>query len=141
MDRKQLMLAALAPAEGSLHRPVQVQKLFFLIDRNIPQSVNGPHFNFQPYSYGPFDKAVYEELEAMQVEGYVDIVPDVTWRSYKLTSIGQQIGDELLATLPAEVQDYIKTISTVVRRLSFTQLVSAIYKEYPEMRRNSVFQG
>jgi hypothetical protein len=35
---------------------------------------------------------------------------------------------------------YIRQASEFVRSLSFTQLVSAIYKAYPEMRENSVFQ-
>ena len=58
MTRKEVVLAALAPAKHAPHSPVQVQKLIFLIDRNIPREVGGPHFDFQPYNYGPFDKAV-----------------------------------------------------------------------------------
>lgn len=46
----------------------------------------------------------------------------------------------ILRQLPPKAQTYIERVSTFVRGLSFTQLVSAIYKAYPEMRANSVFQ-
>lgn|SRR3989338_171027 len=141
MERKDFMLAVLAAARGGTHSPVQVQKLFFLIDQNIPKLVGGTYFNFVPYNYGPFDKAVYEELEGLAFIGNVDIFFDKTWNSYRLTESGQKRGDELLASLPKEAQDYIRKISTFARSLTFTQLISVIYKAYPEMRANSVFQG
>ncbi len=141
MDRKEVILAAFAPAKGASHTPVQVQKLLFLIDREIPEWVDGPHFEFQPYHYGPFDSSIYNELLKLAIEGYVEIYPEQTWSSYRLTDKGQKAGDELLNTLKSEAQKFIQAVSEFVRSLSFAQLVSAIYKAYPEMRANSVFQG
>jgi uncharacterized phage-associated protein len=141
MNQQEIVLAALAPAKGASHSPVQVQKLLFLIDRNIPSVIEGPLFNFQPYNYGPFDKTVYDILDQLALEGYADIIPEQTWRSYKLTAKGQLEGDRLLQGFPNFAIEYINEISNFVRKLSFTQLVSAIYRAYPEMRANSVFQG
>ncbi len=63
MQRRNLILAALAAGgENASFTPAQAQKLFFLIDRKAASLVDGPHFDFQPYDYGPFDKAVYDEL-------------------------------------------------------------------------------
>jgi hypothetical protein len=140
MDSKEIVLAGLAPACGAVHTPVQVQKLFFLIDRNISDQVDGPHFNFVPYNYGPFDHSVYRVLEELAVEGYVELVRDGTWTSYRLTQQGQELGTTKLQSLPTPAVDYIKRASQFVRSLSFTQLVSAIYRDYPDMRENSVFQ-
>ncbi len=140
MNRRECVLAAMAPAKGTQHSPVQVQKLFFLIDRNVADFVDGPHFDFRPYNYGPFDKAVYEVLEELATEGYVDIILERTWVNYKLTVIGQKLGEELLCGLQEEAKQFIERISEFVRGLTFTQLVSAIYRGYPEMRANSVFQ-
>jgi len=140
MNREEVVMMALASANGASHSPVQVQKLLFLIDREISQLVNGPYFNFRPYNYGPFDKAVYKTLEILASKGYVDVVVENNWRNYKLTAIGQERGNRLLNTIPAKARDYIYRISEFVRRLSFTELVSAIYKAYPEMRENSVFK-
>jgi len=140
MNRREVILMALAPAKGESHTPVQAQKLLFLIDREISNLIGGPYFNFQPHGYGPFDKAVYNVLESLASEGYVDILPKKTWRNYKLTALGQEYGDTLLNTMPVEVKDYVVKVSQFVRSLSVAELVSAIYKAYPEMRENSVFQ-
>jgi len=141
MNKREIVLVGLAPAMGSLHSPVQVQKLLFLLDRNIGSVLGGPAFSFIPYNYGPFDKSVYETLEQLAQEGLVALVPERTWTDYRLTARGQQVAEDLLATLPDWVRDYVVQVSTYVRSLSFAQLVSAIYRAYPEMRVNSVFEG
>ena len=140
MDKMSVILMGMAPAGGELHSPVQVQKLFFLIDRNMASILGGPIFNFQPYNYGPFDKTVYEILEEMANLGMVEIVRMENWKSYRLTAAGQDAGNEILCGLPAPYKKYIEDLSKFVRRLTFSQLVSAIYKQYPDMRANSVFQ-
>ena len=141
MNRIDLVLAGLAAGGSSLHTPVQIQKLFFLIDRNIGEAVGGPHFNFEPYSYGPFDKSIYSDLRALTQEGLVEPVPDRNWISYRLTERGQERAGDLLGRLPEPASDYIRRASHFVRTLSFQKLVAAIYQAYPEMRSNSVFQG
>jgi hypothetical protein len=140
MNKKEVVLACLAPARRGLHSPVQIQKLLFLIDRNIPLDVGGPHFNFQPYSYGPFDATVYDVLEELAGDRYIEAVAIHRWTDYMLTEKGQALGEKLLAALPERTRTYIEETSLFVRSLSFTQLISAIYKAYPEMRLNSVFQ-
>jgi uncharacterized protein len=138
--RQDIVLAGLAPAKGRSHSPVQVQKLFFLIDRNVSDLIQGPLFAFTPYNYGPFDPAVYNELEALAAQGAIEIVPEYTWKRYALTAEGQAQGDHVLSQLHPKARDYIIRANTYVRSLGFTQLVSAIYKAFPETRVNSVFQ-
>lgn len=140
MKRRNLVLAGLAAGGGAIHTPVQIQKLFFLIDKNISKLVDGPHFNFKPYNYGPFDSDVYREIEGLASEGFVELVREDSWASYVLTTSGQEEGTKILDSLPDKAKDYIKRASQFVRSLPFTQLVSAIYKAYPEMQENSVFQ-
>jgi hypothetical protein len=69
MTRDELVLAAMAPGGGYRYTPVQVQRLLFLIDRQIPEHVGGPHFHFIPYHCGPFDGAVYNELDLLAATG------------------------------------------------------------------------
>ena len=140
MERHDFVLACMSPAENEIFRPVQVQKLFFLIDRNLHEILGGQYFNFEPYNYGPFDKTVYEALEALAAEEMIEIVQDHTWKSYKLTNAGLERGRVVFEELPEKAKAYITQISNFVLSLSFTQLVRAIYNAYPEMRANSVFQ-
>ena len=131
----------MAPARNAPFSPVQVQKLFFLLDRNIADHIGGPHFDFEPYDYGPFDKQVYYDLEAMASEGLIEVSESYprSSRTYRLTEEGREIGTKALATIATPVQDYIVKIVNFVRSRSFAQLVSIIYAAYPEMKANSVF--
>lgn len=142
MNRHDMVLAGLAAAgENATLSPVQVQKLFFIIDREIPEAVNGPHFSFTPYDYGPFDSSVYTVLNTLRANGLANEVQHQRYRQYALTNAGYQEGVAKLATVPEDAQQYIRDVAHWVRSLSFAQLVSAIYQHYPEMKANSVFSG
>ena len=53
-NEENLVLAALAAGgENATFSPVQVQKLLFVLDREASPHIDGPHFNFIPYDYGP----------------------------------------------------------------------------------------
>ncbi len=140
MDRRELILAVFSTANREPFSPVQAQKAFFLIDENIADKLAGnKFFNFQPYHYGPFDKSVYEELEYLSRENLIEIDESYGSKNYRLTSKGQEIGTEILSKLEDRERGYIERVVQFVRSLSFTQLVAAIYKAYPDMRKNSVF--
>jgi uncharacterized protein len=141
MTRDELILAAMSPGGGYRYSPVQVQKLLFLIDRQIPGDVGGPHFHFEPYHYGPFDREVYRELELLAGRGLVAIDCTCSPRTFALTAEGGHWGDAHLKRLPRDTQDFIVRTSNFVRTQSFSSLVSAIYKAFPEMQENSVFQS
>lgn len=139
MTRKQIVLTAMA-AGG--HRasfdPVQMQKYIFLIDREIPRWVGGPHFRFQPYDYGPFDKEVYTVLDWLARKNYVHIDDTRRYRRYSLTDSGLERGSSTLKNLPEPVARYLVNIARWVRCLSFIQLLTIIYQHYPDMAVNSV---
>lgn len=142
-ERQQFVLAALATDSDAEFAPVQVQKLFFLLDENLSNVIGGAHFAFEPYDYGPFDKAVYRELEALQSKGLVTIEQigaSAGQRRYSLTTGGRQAGEQVLSQLPEFARQYMTDLSAWVRSLSFSRLVGSIYKAYPHMRENSIFQ-
>lgn len=141
MERLEFVLTAMAPAGTDPYSPVQIQKLLFLLDMNIADATGGPHFSFEPYDYGPFDKHVYRELEALESDNLVEIGPSIglNTKTFRLTCDGEARGQKALCALPLSIQTYIKEASDFVRSLSFSQLVSAIYAAYPGMSVNSVF--
>ncbi len=143
MDREDFMLAVMSHAGNRTFTPVQVQKLFFLLDRNVPDPQNGPYFDFEPYDYGPFDKEVYEELDNLDEQEFVEVMKPFGHgvRTYRLTDEGKVLGEKHFEALPKDVQQYIEKTVDFVRSLSFADLVSAIYKEYPDMKVNSVFSS
>lgn len=126
-------------------QPVQLQKALFLLDRKLSPAQKGTEriYCFEPYDYGPFDSAVYSDAEALSREGLMQIQtqPGQTYRRYGVTPDGQRAGEELGASVDAEVLEYARALVGWVQRLSFNELVSAVYKEFPEMKAKSVFRG
>jgi uncharacterized protein len=142
MERQNLVLAALAAGgENASYWPVQVQKLLFLIDREASALVDGPHFDFRPYDYGPFDRAVYVGLESLSTQGLVEVQSTGRYRIYSLSPDGYRRGVTHLRGFGDATRLYIERAARWVRSLSFQQLVAAIYKHYPDMKVNSVFRG
>ena len=90
MDKKEVLLLGLSG--GHRFSPVQVQKLFFLIDKNAGVQIGGPFFNFVPYAYGPFDKTVYTELKLLADSGLIEISYNSrpSQRYYQLSQAGER---------------------------------------------------
>lgn len=143
-NRQEVMIFALASEHGAEFAPVQVQKLFFLLDANVSNGIGGKQFDFEPYDYGPFDKSVYRELEILEQHGLVRIERGRNFaggRKYSLTTNGQLLGQNSMSNLTQEVRDYILKVAQWVRGLSFAELVGSIYTAYPEMKANSIFEN
>lgn len=141
MKRADVLLAALAAAERKYFYPVHLQKTLFLVDYKLPQLFH-QRYAFQPYDYGPFDKDVYADADALQHAGLVAIVqePGEYYRTYCATAKGLEVGEHLLAAMPPQSAVLVRQIANIVTRLGFKELVTAIYKSFPEMKVNSVFK-
>jgi hypothetical protein len=141
--RQEIMVAAMAAGSSDSEvTPVQAQKLFFLIDQNVAVDLGGPQYNFKAYDYGPFDSAVYADLDSLALpeQGMVEIVRNERYRTYRLTERGRQFGTAKLSQLDPRVKDYFARAKDWVKSLSFQELIRAIYQAYPAMRANSIFR-
>ncbi len=141
MNRAERVLIGLAPAKGQPFTPVQVQKLFFVLDARGQGDFLGEEiFRFQPYDFGPFDKDVYQELEKLAQKGLVEINYDSAGlRNFRLTLEGQKEADTLFHSMDEHSRKYVQSVSNWIRKQSFHSLLSAIYNEFPDMAVNSVF--
>lgn len=143
MQRSEYVLIGLAPAQGRPHTPVQVQKLFFLLQEKgqASPSLGGTYFDFQPCHFGPYDKDIYSELENLTQQGWIEIsfTPSGI-RQYRLTPVGQEQADILLKQLDARSRKFVQKISRWILEKDFFQLVQAVYRAFPRMAENSVFQ-
>ncbi len=142
MNRREIVLAALATwGEGIGYSPIHAQKVLFLFDRESKDLVGAPFFNFSPYDYGLFDRAVYEVLCDLEKGGFVELRKSKRYREYFLTVEGYRAGTAELNKLPEQAENFLRDLVEWVRELSFSQLVSRIYDKYPDMKENSVFRS
>lgn len=140
LSKEDFVLAVMSTAGANSFSPVQLQKLFFLLDERAATELGGKYFGFIPYDYGPFDPSVYGCVESLASRGLAVIDGFGSYRRYCLTLTGQVHGRLLLSQLSSPAQLFVGRCSEFVRSLSFSQLVSAIYKEFPAMKANSVFR-
>lgn len=143
MSRSDLILVLLAVAAGRAYSPAQLQKSAFLVTTNLPSLVTvGPAFDFQPYDYGPFDRNVYVEAQALRDRGEAElsVVPFGRWVTYAATQAGITRGEAILSALSKPTQNYIQDVSKWALSQSFNSLVKSIYDAYPAMREKSIFR-
>lgn len=139
MNRASYVLAAMAAA-GAKARfdPVRLQKFFFLLDRELDGECGCPHFEFRPYHYGPFDQAVYGEVESLSRQGLASVDDRRRYRLYGLTEEGFTNGARALAGLPERARGYMAEASGWIFSLDFRDLLAAIYEYAPDMAVRSV---
>ena len=143
LAREQIALVLLSLADGQPFTPVQIQKALFLASNKVPNAFrDDSRYDFQPYDYGPFDWQVYSDAENLKHEGLaqIDQQPGSRWRTYAASQAGLTAGRRLADRLTPDQRAILEKIVKLVRNLSFNELVSAIYRAYPDMRVRSVFR-
>ncbi len=126
-----------AAGPGAAFDPVRIQKLLFMIDWQIPDLVGGPHFDFQPYGYGPFDQAVYRDLGELIRMRYVTVDDSGLYPLSSVTESGQAEAESLLSACSDVVSEYLTITAEWVLSTGFRPLVAAVYDRYPEMAAGS----
>ena len=140
MPRRDWTLLTIAAADGEPLTPVQLQKALFLLGQMMPQHLDSAQFyDFQPYSYGPFDATVYKDAESLSAEGLVHIEVG-RWKQYAATSKGMGAADDVRRRANADAVQYLSKVVDWVRSVSFQELVKAIYARFPRYREKSIFQ-
>lgn len=142
LTRKDWTLLAVEAAGVQGLSPVQLQKTLFLLGKEMPEAVGNAFYQFQPYHYGPFDHGVYADAEQLAKAGEVEIThrKGENWNRYVITRDGTVRASFVKREAPAAFE-YVCRLVEWVHGQTFQSLVTAIYAKYPEMRKNSVFQG
>ena len=138
-NRHDIVAAAFAAAgPGAEFDPLRAQKLLFLIDRVVSQRIGGPFFDFRPYLYGPFDRAVYDVIRKLVAVGHAQTDASGPHHRHLLTDAGYRHGVAVLGSFPDPVADYVERAAAWVLLVPYRRMLAAIYREYPEMAVKSV---
>jgi DNA-binding PadR family transcriptional regulator len=96
-------------------------------------------FDFGAMSFGPCSPAIYSALDRVVDGGLVraDPVEGETWSRYAITDLGRDRVREAQTAEPASA-DFLRRIRQWCDRQSFSDLLRAVYRAYPEFAVNSV---
>lgn len=142
MERSHWALLVLNEARPSGLSPLQLQKSLFLIGKKLPGEVGDSYYEFIPYNYGPFDARVYSDAQSLVNSNLVQRiqVSGKNWSYYTITPPGHDLAEHLKENeISQRASVYVTQVVKWVQSLSFAQLLSAIYKAYPEYKAKSVF--
>jgi hypothetical protein len=111
--------------------PVRIQKGLFLL------SMRGPArdlYSFIPYSWGPFSREVYRDLDGLVAKGLLrrEPVPGQNWVRYSVTETGHERAQAFAKNLSAPDRDWLARVRRYLTDRSFGQLLREIYDAYPQ---------
>ena len=91
-------------------------------------------YDFEPYDYGPFSRELYRDLDSLDRDGFIrrNEIPGSNRQVFELTNKGSETVARLFETAPVSEREHLATIKTRVTSLNFTDLLTAVYGEYPE---------
>lgn len=134
MNKRDLILQIFSLVNDKTLSPLQLQKLLFLVDEKLSIDINGTKFfNFEPYDFGPFDRQIYIELNALISTGQI-IVHNGKVRQYQL------IDDNFNVSIAENIKEKIKILADFVKKCTFKELLTAIYKEYPHTAIKAIYK-
>lgn len=142
MIRKLLPLAILeAAGDGKIEGITRFQKLVFLAQRE--QDGEQP-YDFEPKDYGPFSKDLYDDLDLLVTNGFVDRSKEQTElgnekQVYELTEKGRRAVERARKEdeeFPINVTGAEQVLSEY-GDMSLWKLLEYVYETYPSLARNS----
>jgi uncharacterized protein YwgA len=144
-SKEQLTLLALGLADGKPLSPVQLQKAVFLLQERLTDDTlsRTARYAFVPHNYGPFCSAVYDDARELSERGFATISASDkgNFQEYAASERAVERAKSIAEKMQPETVALAQDIVDWVRAQSFRDLVSAIYKEYPHFRVNSIFNG
>lgn len=138
-----ILLLGLPDQDGTIPPvdQVRVMKCLFVAGERIKQLQHSDdYYEFRPYHYGPFTAVVYSDADTLEGEGFLDKIKVGRYDGYVATQAGVERA-AILAERHPEAADYLRQVRSWANGISFTMLLKAIYKEWPQYRANSVFFG
>jgi type I restriction enzyme S subunit len=107
------------------------------------EQANQRLYQFVPYHYGPFAQELYDDLAALEVEGWLTVArPEGELTTHERIDI--TLNPARAAELPAALADLSDAeraaLAAVIERygdLSHNDLLAAVYEAYPEYARKS----
>lgn len=150
MHRKLLPLALMyvndkEPIEGR----TRLQKMVFLMQQELAERSQSPvqsdKYEFVPYDYGPFSKELYDDLDSMIAQDFIeDAEEELGQGKIKYDYYIESEGADFVQA--QEKSDNARMILELARKIKdeynnmrLSDLIDEVYSKYPEYAKNSVY--
>lgn len=136
--RESIVLAIAAGAEGPFDLdPIRLMKGCFLVSQRGRAEWKAA-FNFKPFAYGPFDRAVYRVRDALLARGLLQEDEHGRYPAYSLSDEGRATVERIREEFGDADAHWLARIGAYVTSKSFWQLLDEVYTAYPDFAVRSV---
>jgi len=135
---------------GAIKGSTRLEKLLFLLKEEF-KVVDEPFYDFTPYLFGPFSAEALNDAKLLRDAGLIEIIEEtldfsplsdwiVIRKTYRLTEAGKEIARHLLfeeLRRRPEMREVLRKLQQF-NVMPLDELLSYIYKNYPEFKREEV---
>jgi uncharacterized protein YwgA/predicted transcriptional regulator len=131
-ERGKWLLSLLHTVGGSLEGAVRLQKLLFLMKKEL--GVELP-YHYAPFKHGPFCGEIYVDLMDLESVGWVNVIREVAEPVLiSLTEEGKKVAREIVESLPPEIAQVLPKLKEY-NKMPLSQLLEYVYTRYPKESR------
>ncbi len=107
-------------------------------------SMRGPRkglYSFRPYNWGPFSPDVAEDINLLVRDSALvaESVPGRSWVRYRPTEEGASRAQQAASSVDHVARDWLCQTREFLTTRSFQQLLTDVYREYPDYATKSLF--
>ncbi|MEZ6142005.1 MAG: DUF488 family protein [Zavarzinella sp.] len=129
LNRQKLLLFMLKLADRSVSR-TELTKWCFLLRKEGVTSGGPAFYDFVPYQYGPFSFALYQEVDKLVAQNYMQEDGDNKW------SLNPNLAASV-GTPEKAIEGDVKRIFSRFGKLDSASLIDYVYERYPAFTVNS----
>lgn len=142
---KLLPLALLAlNEEGQIEGITRFQKLVFMAQKEI-QNLQTKQYEFDSYDYGPFSKELYDDIDRLARNGYIERSVEQTGNGnekhiYSITVKGREYIRQILESEAGREDlavENLRQLKEEYNEMPILQLIRLIYNRYPSYAEDS----
>ncbi len=152
IDRRSDVLLLLLRAARAVWGTTRLQKLLFLVGKETKATTAVPdYFQHVAYTFGPFDQAVYQDVEALKKRGLIEVRPPTgpgkgvrrVDAVYRLTARGKKYAEALARGkegATSGLSNEVEGIACRYGQLSHDDLLKYVYRTYPDYTTESMIR-
>ncbi len=124
-------------SDGPIEGRTRLEKILFLTRKEVLDKLITPQatgfYQFTPYRFGPFSEDLYDDLEFLRDNGFIEIRGEPGSEVFSITHKGTTfLEQKVRKRLLPDVLEEVVRLKNKYARLSIQELIVYVYNRYPE---------